>query len=593
MQLIDNQYLALFIIHHSSLLMKNTRFGFLFVLSILFLKTFAQQVADEDNRTPAKVMWSAEYEEPVNSEIKKIIATEGGGFYTLRQHQTGLLTGGKQKPIIEYYNSSMKLVRSRELDLAYNKKDRFLKDVVMVGGRLWALTYFYNEKHEKTYLFAQEINKSTLNLVKDIVKIGEQEESNRERQDVFSLAQSRDSSKIVIFNRQPNSKDKEGQLFSLSVYDADFNEIWTRDTKLPYNKKSFKVEDYQVDNKGNVYLLGIIYTEGANRLKRDGKATYQYDIVAYMRDSTIDVQEYKISLRDKFVTDLTFRIADDGEMVCAGFYSEKDAKGMKGSCFFKINPKTKDMTSISTREFDFNFMTANLSEKSKLLAKAATEHDDKSREPELFDYSLDKLIMRSDGGVILIAEQYYIEERQLNNSAYGNSGLYGYNAYGYNSWNSPYSSFYDPYGYRNNRSNRRADYYYNYNDIIVVNIQPDGEIAWTARVPKHQVSVNDGGLYSSYSMSIVAEKLYFAYNENPKNLDPNRKKNVVESPDKYSVVTLAEIGRDGSLKRYPMFSNKDKGVVTRPKICRQVGRRDMAIYGESGRIYRFGVLSFE
>ena len=94
-------------------------------------------------------------------------------------------------------------------------------------------------------------------------------------------------------------------------------------------------------------------------------------------------------------------------------------------------------------------------------------------------------------------------------------------------------------------------------------------------------------------MSIVADKLYFAYNENPKNLDPNRKKNVAETPDKYSVVTLAEVARDGSLKRYPMFSNRDKGVVTRPKICRQVGRRDMAIYGESGRSYRFGVLSFD
>lgn len=562
------------------------RFGLLLILSSLFLTTHAQQVADEDKRTPAKVVWSEEYQEPANSEIQKIVATEGGGFYALRMHKGGVLGGGAQKPIIEYYNGRMKLVRSRELDLEYKGKERFLKDVVMVGGRLWVLSYFYNEKHEKTYLFAQEVNKNTLNLVKDMVKIGEQDETNREKQDVFSLAQSRDSSKIVIFNRQPNSKD--GQSFSLSVYDSDFTELWSKDAKLPYNKKSFKVEDYQVDNKGNVYLLGIIYTEGSNRLKRDGKATYQYDIVAYMRDSTIDVQEYKIALKDKFVTDLTFRIADDGEMVCAGFYSEKDAKGMKGSCFFKINPKTKDMTSISTREFDFNFMTANLSEKSKMQAKAAIERDDKTREPELFDYSLDKLIMRSDGGVILIAEQYYIEERLLNNSPYG------YSPYGYNAWSSPYyASLYDPYGYRYGRNNRRADYYYNYNDIIVVNIQPDGEIASTTRIPKHQVSVNDGGTYSSYAMSIVADKLYFAYNENPKNLDPNRKKNVAETPDKYSVVTLAEVARDGSLKRYPMFSNQDKGVVTRPKICRQVGRRDMAIYGESGRTYRFGALSFD
>ena len=561
------------------------------ILSSFFIAANAQQVADENNRTPAKMVWSDEYQEPSNTEIQKIIATEGGGFYTLRLHQGGLVGGGKQKPIIEYYNSKMKMVRSRELDLDYKGKERFLKDVVMVGGRLWMLSYFYNEKHEKTYLFAQEVNKNTLNLTKDMVMVGEQDETNRERQDVFSVAQSRDSSKIVIFNRQPNSKD--GQSFSLAVYNADFNEQWSKNAKLPYSKKNFSVEDYQVDNHGNVYLLGIIYTEGSNRLERRGKPTYQYDIVAYLKDSTLDVQEYKISLKEKFVTDLTFRVADDGDIVCAGFYSEKDAKGMKGSCFFKINPRTKDMTSISTREFDFNFVTANLSDKSKMQAKAAVDRDDKERAPELFDYNLDKLIMRSDGGVILIAEQYFVEERMLNNNLYGYSP-YGFSPYGLNSWNSPYySSFYDPYGYRNNRGNRRSDYYFNYNDIIVVNIQPDGEIAWTTRVPKRQISVNDGGMYSSYSMSIVADKLYFAYNENPKNLDPKRDKTVAETPDKYSVVTLAEVARDGSLKRYPMFSNRDKGVVTRPKICRQVGRRDMAVYGESGRAYRFGVLSFD
>ena len=539
-------------------------------------------------RPPIHVAWGNDYEEPSNTEIKKIIATEGGGFYALRVKQSnGLSSGATSKPIIEYYDRSQKLVRSRELDLEIKGKARQLKDVVMVGGRLWVLSYFYNEKHEKTYLFAQEINKSTLNLLKDLVKIAEQDETNREKQDVFSLAVSKDSSKIVIFNRQPNEKSQ--QEFSLAVYDSDFNELWSKAAKLPYAKKNFNVEEYQVDNRGNVFLLGIIYTEGSSRLERRGKATYTYDLVAYMRDSTLDVAEYKIALKDRFVSDLTFRPADDGDLVFAGFFSEKGAKGIKGSCFFKINPKTKDMTSISTRTFDFDFMTANLSDKNKLRAKAAAEHNDKSNEAELFDYSLDKLIMRSDGGVILIAEQYILDEHYYNNNPYGSSWGSPYSLY--SPYYSPYySPFYDPY---NRYNQRRQDYYFNYNDIIVVNIQPDGEIAWSARIPKRQVSVNDGGVNSSYAMSIVADKLYFVYNENPKNLDPKRTKLVAETPDKYSVVTVAEVSRDGSVLRYPLFSNKEQGVVTRPKICRQVGRRDMAIYGERGRNYRFGLISFE
>jgi hypothetical protein len=579
--------------------MTNMRF---IVSAFVFICTFFGLNAQNDAEPAslqgtARVVWSEPYKEPSNSNIQKIIATEGGGFYALRIHQKGLTGQGKTVPILEYYNEKMKLVRSKEIDLNYNGKVRFLKDVVMLKGQLWMLSYFYNEKHEKTYLFAQSINKQNFNLGKDMVKIAEQDETNRERTDVFSLAESRDSSKIVIFNRQPNSKKE--QEFSLSVYDFDFKEVWSANAKLPYGRNKFGVEDYQVDNEGNVYLMGIIYTEGANRLEKSGKPTYEYDIVAYRKDgNALEAKEYKVLLKDKFVTDLTFRVADNNDLVCAGFYSEKDAKGIKGSLFFKINPRTQDMTSISLREFDFDFITANLSQRNKERAKAATQRDDKEYEPELFDYDIDRLIIRSDGGVVMIAEQVFVDERMRNNWNNGWNSPYGFNSWnsplGWNSWGM--NSWNNPWGFNNGLNNRnQQDFIFNYNDIIVVNIQPDGEIAWQSRIPKRQMSVNDMGLFSSYAMSVVQDKLYFVYNENPKNLDPNRRPNqtVAETPDRYSVLTLAEVGRNGEVKRVPLFSNQDKGLTTRPKICRQVGRRTMAIYGESGRDYRFGMVGFE
>jgi hypothetical protein len=558
------------------------------IIKIVFMLLFgssyllAQQQPETMNRP--RVQWSKEYEEPSNSNIQKVIGTEGGGFYALRIRQGGILGSGSMKALVEYYDNSMKLLRQKELDLEYKGKERFLKDVVLLQGKLWLLSYFYNEKHEKTYLFAQRINNQTLSLERTIVKISEQDATNKDRSDVFSYGISRDSSKIVVFTQQPS--EKREQEFALTVFDSNFS----KDALLPYNRKSFSVDEFQVDKNGNVFLLGVVYTEGSNRLERRGKPTYQYSLIAYMKDSTLDIQEYKIQLKDKFITELTFRVADDDDLVFSGFYSEKGATSMKGTCFFKINPKGKDMTSVSTREFDFNFVTENLSDRSVEKAKAAVRSNDKSREPELQSYSLDKLILRSDGGALLIAEQYYVDERRQNNY-YGSPMSYG--GYGsYSPFYSPYNSFYDPYGYRNNRNNR-TDYYYNYNDIIVVNIRPDGEIAWTARIPKHQLSRNDEGIFSSYAMSIVADKLYFVYNEDPRNLDPNRKKNYTEEPDKYSVVVLAEVNKQGEVKRSPLFQNKEEGVVTRPKICRQIGRRDLAIYGERGRGYRFGLLSFE
>jgi hypothetical protein len=559
----------------------------IFCVFMLFLASYVTKSQTQNTssiRSDAKVSWAKPLEEPSNTDIQKIIATEAYGIYALRLKQGGTLSNPNNiKAIVEYYDASMKLVRQKELSLDFKGKNRSFKDVVMLQGKLWLLSYFYNEKHEKTYLFAQRIDNQTLTLDKELVKISEQDDTNRERQDVFSHAISRDSSKIVIFTQQTG--DKKQEEFTLAVFDSDFNDEWSKKAKLPYNRKSFDVEETQVDRNGNVYLLGVIYTEGSNRTARRGKANFQYDLVAYMRDSTLDVQEYKINLKDKFVTDLTFRVADDADLVFSGFYSEKGVSSMKGTCFFKINPRTKDMTSVSTREFDFNFLTENLSQRNKEKAKAASMSNDKSKEVELPAFNLDKLILRSDGGALLVAEQYFIEEQYQNNR---------YNSYGYGGFGGGfYDPFYDPWSYRGNGFNRQRDFYYNYNDIIVVNIRPDGEIAWAARIPKSQMSRNDGGIYSSYAMSTVADKLYFIYNEDPRNLDPNRKKTFSESPDKSSVVVLAEVNKEGLVKRAPLFQNKEEGIVTRPKICRQIGRKEMAIYGESGRAYRFGTLTFE
>jgi len=60
-----------------------------------------------------------------------------------------------------------------------------------------------------------------------------------------------------------------------------------------------------------------------------------------------------------------------------------------------------------------------------------------------------------------------------------------------------------------------------------------------------------------------------------------------------SVIALAEVSKDGSLRTWPLYSNRDADVVTRPKACRQIGSRKMAVYGESGRRFRFATLQFQ
>lgn len=524
----------------------------------------------------ANIQWSAEYSEPNNSFLSKVIHADQNGFYALRVQGLG---SKKTKPSIfveSYDKGQMKLKKSVELDLKFKNKRRDFENVIMAGGQMYFLTSFNNQAKKKNYLFAQKVNLKTLKPSQKLIKLGEVATKNLYQEGGFRHHLSKDTSKVLIYSMLPKKK-RQPERFSLQVFDNQLNTLWSKEVRLPFNDEKFAVEEYKVDNDGNVYMLGVIYQDKV-RVRRGGKANYQYVILAY-RNGGESVEEYKINLSKKFITDLTFRVAKNGDLIFSGFYSDKGTFSVKGTYFFRLDPVTKEIYNKNLKAFDFDFLTEYLSDNQYNKAKKKAQ---KGGTPELYRYALDDLILRSDGGAVLVAEQYYVQ-RRYNNDYYGNSP-YGF-GYGFGN---RYSRFNDPY----NRFNEEYEYYYN--DIIVVNIQPNGEIEWTARIPKQQITRNDGGYYSSYAMSIVKDKFYFVFNDNFKNYEPNKKPNKWYTyTGRNSVITLAEINKDGEVAVHPLFAETEASITTRPKVCKQIGRQEMLVYGERGRKFRFGNLVFE
>ncbi|MEL6865524.1 MAG: hypothetical protein AAFP19_13945 [Bacteroidota bacterium] len=510
-------------------------------------------------QVPATIEWGEELREPSGTYMSKIIGTLGNNFYTLREETEGGLVKKKRTKIyIESYNQKLRLLKSRDIDLKYKNKHLDFEDVIMLGRKLYVLSSFNNQAKKKNYLFTQEISSKSLQPRRDLRMIGEIDSRSKFQEGTFDYHISRDSSKILIYNGLPYKK-RQPERFALRVYDEQFEEIWSRNITLPYNDERFSVEEYRMDNEGNVYLLGIIY-ENASRTERRGRPTYQYIILAYSKDGE-EVEEYRIDFEDKFITDLTFRVGNDRNLVCTGFYSDRGTSSVKGTYFFRINTRTKEMFNKNLKTFDFDFITEDLSERRKEKLKNAERKGDTRRQAELYQYALDDLILRSDGGALLVAEQFFVQERVQRDYFYG---TFNY------------------------------DYYYNYNDIIVVNIRPDGTIEWATRIPKRQVTTNDFGYFSSYAMSIVRDKIYFVYNDNSRNFE-NRRNNdrIFNYNGRNSIIALTELRKDGTTNTYPLFNNRDAEIITRPKICKQMGRKRMLIYGERGRKYRFASLQFD
>jgi hypothetical protein len=511
----------------------------LFIASTLFSFTYMA------GSKYAIVTWGPELKEPSGSTISDIIGADESGIYAVRTKRKGLFS---YIIILESFDAKMNQRATKEFVMKYNDKELEYEFSILSDGRLFLFGSFYNAKLSKSFLFYQEIDKKTLAMKGSLNKVSEVLSKSRYRQGSFSYAISRDKSKIAIVDQTAYQKG-ESEEFIMTVYNENMVQLWTKTVKLPYKEELFATDMYVVDNKGNLYVSGIVYDDVA-KTKRGGKPNYNYSILAYRKEGT-EMKEYKTQLKDKFITDLSFNILnDDGTIVCGGFFSEKGTFSIKGTFFMSIDPVTQEIKKQGIKQFDTEFLEEFMSDSKAKKGK------------ELYEYDLKKLVLKDDGSAVLVAEQYYVS---VVTSTYTNS---------------------------NGSTSTRTTYYYHYNDMIVVSVKPDNSIEWAIKVPKKQVTTNDGGYFSSFAMQVKDNKIHLIFNDNLKNLTIKDAKKTYNFNGKGSVITLATITSDGEYEKSMLASNASEEIIARPKVCEQVSNDQMIVYGEIRKTFKLARINF-
>lgn len=507
-------------------------------------------------QSPLKVKWGKEFNAPRNSTVADIIGYDASGFYVLKSKFAGVFGGNSLE--LDRFDNSLNPAKSIDLELTEEGKKSYLEEIVHLDGRLLMFTSFPNQRTKRNALFVQPVNKQTLlpdNTKK--IKIAEinYEGNSKRNSGSFSFRLSQDSSKVLIFYSLPYDY-RDPEKFGFLVMDNEMNQLWQQNVTLPYRDDLFDVESTKVDNYGNVYLLGLLYKD-VRKNKRKGEANYQYKVLSYT-DGGATAKEYSVSLPDKFLTDMQIGIRSNKDIVCAGFYSDNGKFSIRGTFFLSVDAETKEIKTTSFKDFDIGFITQNMTERQ---AEKAKRREERGQDQELYEYDLDKLIVRSDGGALLIGEQYFVKTT-TSTSRVGTMV-----------------------------TTTTTTHYY-YNDIIIVNVNPEGDIDWSVKVPKRQQSVNDGGFYSSYAMAINRDKIYFVFNDSPNNLDYTGVGKVKSTPYRNQVVTVASVNSKGEMKRQILGAGAGE-VIIRPKVCEQISYSQMLLFGQRSRTQQFGKIEFE
>ncbi|MFZ4399816.1 MAG: hypothetical protein ACOYO1_07260 [Bacteroidales bacterium] len=502
------------------------------------------------------IIFGEEIKEARSSSLESILGYDETGIYVLKTEGGGAFSSG-QDCFIEHFDNNMNQTKSEELIIEdKNGEERDYEFIVHMNNTLYVFSSIENKKTDKVWLYAQTISKKTLRPNNDSRKIAEinyAEKGSGSFGD-FEYNISKDQTKLMIHYLLP-AKKKEKEKIAIIVLDKDLGLLWEKKCTLPYLEELFNDERYRIDNDGNAYILGVVYKEKA-MAKRKGKPNYKYQLICY-KDKGETYKEYPIDLPGKFITDMQIAINDKNDIVCGGFYSKIGTFSIDGSYYLNIDGDNGEILSKSFKEFDLEFITQNMTERE---ANKVKRKEDKGKDVELFEYDLDNIILRDDGGAILVGEQFFVEV----------------------------------YTYTSSNGATTTSYHYNYNDIIVININPEGKIEWAKKIPKVQESVNDGGTYSSYAMSVFGDKLFFIFNDNPKNLTnegDGKLKNY--NPNRESIVAMVNMDGDGKFKKEALYKMKRSDILIRPKLSKQISDDEMIIFGKKGKMQQFTKLIYK
>lgn len=507
----------------------------LIILLLISIISFGQS-----NKESVNLKWGPEESESKKAELAEIFGSDESGFYIIKQSSSK-----KQLAIIEQYDINM--TKKRECSIPNNKDHQNMKYefTLNLDCSFYIFSSTPNKKIKKNQLFVQTIKKNTLTSNNDIRLIAEIDYSNNKGWNAsdFNYKFSSDSSKVLIFYDLPYKKG-EPKKIGFHIFDNLINGIWSKETALPNFKNFTYLNDYILDNKGNVYILAKVYE---NQEKRE-RVNHNFKIIAYKYKEE-DFTIYNINSEGKFLSDMKITIGNDNNIICVGLYSKRYTSSTDGCYFFKIDNNSMEMITKSFTEFNADFFQKFIFnwDIDKLNTKLKVEKFD-----EIFKLIFRDIIFKKDGGFIIIAESFY-KEKESTNTTTANTGSY--------------SRYYTNYKYL---------------DIIALNMSSNGELIWNKGIEKFQVTSDDKGIYSSFSLSSSSDKLYFIFNDNIDNLNKKKKntKYGYTGNNKNSYVALVIMDMDGYQKRKSLFTYKETGIIFKPNLCKQISNNQILIYGK-------------
>ena len=324
---------------------------------------------------------------------------------------------------------------------------------------------------------------------------------------------SEDKSKVVIYHFE---RQMDMEAYALDIEQQAV--LWTSKFSLPDMTFIRNLHRPVIDNQGNMYLV----TEKNN--KKSSREDHHFAVFMCTTTSP-DVHQINIPVSDLLTYDVRFTYDNlHKNLVAAGLYSDKNKGRANGFFYINIDPTNPDDSLLKTEPFDDNFV-------SSLMGK------DKDGDKGITDIDIQDVVLRRDGGMLIIAERNRQYERRMSSVGRGYIGRDG--------------------------SRYIVDYYYE--DICLISVHPDGKTHWKTILHKRQYSQDDEAVFSSFFLAKTPSSLRFLFNDEIK--DEN-------TVSEYVVNGLGDFDRNS------VMSTDDQKIRLRFRDAMQVASNELIVPSE-------------
>ncbi len=433
---------------------------------------------------------------------------------------------------IAVYNADMQMTAKNKLDIPNSR----LLGTEFLNYSDYAYMIYQYQKKNTMYCMALKLDGNG-NKIGEPIQLDTTNNVNFSANNkIYSVINSDDKQKLMVF--KINTRNDRAHILTTSLFDGDLTLIRKSNLVVPMPQRNDFLSEFTLDNEGDLVCIRASGTSSNDNINKIGLLTKS------AKSDDFRITELKIA--SIFLDDIRIKVDNLNKHYLITSFLSKAKRGNIEGLYYALWDKLQNREILNaTTVFSDEFRE---DAKSQGNSKAAFN-----------DFFLKNIILRKDGGFIIIAESEYTSSRgnNLNRWDY----LYGspyWSPTDYYFWNSPigYYPWYRSRMYNNNSLTRFFT-----ENVAIISFEPSGKMEWSNVIRKSQYDDNTDN-FIGYGLLNLGNQLRFVFNVQDK---------------RSMILSDQSVLPNGQVDRNPTFKNLDKGYDFMPRHAKQVGARQAII----------------